>query len=103
MNVQPTTNRIPKIILKSLYEAFHADDEQAARAKLATVEGMDVQDGLALAELARSCSSFQQFNELINVQQADSEKVTSARLAAQVLTGTAATKSKWFWEATIVA
>ena len=99
MNVQ-TSSRIPKIILKSLYESFRADDTATAQAKLSTVEGVDLQDGLALAELARSCATFQDFNAMINVDHVDPGTAERARHAAQMLATTAAAASKFPWQST---
>lgn len=97
MNIQ-TSNRIPKIVLKSLYESFRTDDVATAESKLSMIEGVDLQDGLAMAELARTSATFQDFNALINVENVDPGTAERARHAAQALAVATATKSKFPWE-----
>lgn len=90
------SNRVPKIILKSLYESFRTNDEAGAREKLALVEGLDIQDGLAMASIARQARDFQEFVSLIEA--ASSETNSGPLAAAKRLALFAAAKSKFPWE-----
>jgi len=91
------SNRVPKIILKSLYESFRTADEAGAREKLALVEGLDIDEGLALAGLARKSHDFKEFASL--VEAAGSEERQGPLAAAKRLALYAAAESKFPWEA----
>lgn len=90
------SNRVPKIILKSLYESFRNTDETSAREKLALVEGLDVEEGLALAHIAAKASNFQDFARLVNG--AGTEQSSGPLSAARRLALFAAKESSFPWE-----
>lgn len=90
------SNRVPKIILKSLYESFRNADEASAREKLALVEGLDVEEGLALAHIANKSSNFQEFARLVDA--AGTEQNNGPLAAARRLALFAAAESKFPWE-----
>ncbi|PRQ02406.1 hypothetical protein ENSA5_23330 [Enhygromyxa salina] len=92
------SNRVPKIILKSLYESFRTADEAGAREKLALVEGLDIEEGLALAALARKARDFKEFTSL--VEAAGSEERQGPLAAAKRLALYAAAESKFPWQST---
>ncbi len=90
------SNRVPKIILKSLYESFRTTDEASAREKLALVDGLDVEEGLALAHIAAKSSNFQDFARLVNG--AGTEDKNGPLSAARRLALFAAKESSFPWE-----
>jgi hypothetical protein len=75
--------RIPKVILKSMYESFRKDDETSIKAKAKLLgPSVDVADALSLGKVARVCSTFEEFDDLIHF---DSEwgmkKLTDGQMA----------------------
>lgn len=92
------SKRVPKIILKSLYESFRTQDHAGAREKLALVDGLDVDDGMALATIARNARDFQEFVALVDT--AGTNDHNGPLAAAKRLALYMAAKSSFPWEST---
>jgi hypothetical protein len=59
--------RIPKVILKSVYESFRRDDETSIKAKAKLLgPTVDAADALSLGKVARVCPTFEEFDDLIH-------------------------------------
>ena len=57
-------NRLPKVILKTIYENFKVDAQQVSE-QIKSIPGLKFEDGMALANLAKVCKDFGDFATIV--------------------------------------